>query len=262
VFANGGVRLNPYFVRLVRDSEGQSLFRNEPRPAEVLDPRVAYIVTNMMEDVINRGTAARVRSMDFREPAAGKTGTDEDGWFAGFTDNLICVVWVGFDDNTDIKLEGAHSALPIWARFMKKAHAFHEYRNPKPFQAVEGTVTVEIDTDARELATYSCPNRRAEVFIAGTQPNHFCRFHGGEGMRLATSVAGWDSSPAVTGEVPMRASADPERGAEAGESLEAPKPSPARPVPAPTAAAGEQQEQPRPQGKKKGIFGRIVGIFK
>lgn len=263
VFANGGTRMDPYFVRRVRDSSGQTLFRNEPRPTEVLDPRVAYIVTNMMEDVINRGTAVRVRSMDFREPAAGKTGTDEDGWFAGFTEKLICVVWVGFDDNTDIKLEGAHSALPIWARFMKKAHGFYEYRNPKPFEAVEGTVTVEIDPDTRELATYSCPNRRAEVFIAGTQPNQFCRFHGGEGMRLATSVAGWDSSPAVADEVPMRAAAEPEPGAGTAESLEAAKPSPARPVPAPVAVSTGQKQKPQPQPeKKKGLFGRIVGIFK
>jgi hypothetical protein len=121
---------------------------------------------------------------------------------------------------------------------------------------------VEIDTDTRELATYSCPNRRAEVFIAGTQPNQFCRFHGGEGMRLATSVAGWDSSPAVADEVPMRASAEPERGAEGGAALEAPKPSPARPVPPPAAVVADTNQKPQPQGKKKGLFGRIVGIFK
>jgi len=198
-FVNGGVRKKPYFVRMVRDSEGNVLQRSQPEETQVLDPRVAYMVTNMLEDVMTRGTGVGARyRYNFTEPAAGKTGTDDDGWFAGFTSNLLCVVWVGFDDNTDLSLEGAHSALPIWAEFMKRAHELRAYRNPKPFEAPEGVITVEIDPITLELATPACSERQNEVFIAGTQPARFCRLHGGGGgFTLATNVAGWDSQPVV-----------------------------------------------------------------
>src|SRR5208283_3477912 len=105
----------------------------------VLDPRVAYLVTNLMEEVLRSGTAAGVRGRyGFFAPAAGKTGTSHDGWFAGFTSELLCVVWVGFDDNTVLNLQGADSAAPIWAEVMKSALQFREYRGAKPFQAPDG----------------------------------------------------------------------------------------------------------------------------
>ncbi len=197
-FVNGGVMKKPYFVRMVRDSEGNALHRSQPEETQVLDPRVAYMITNMLEDVMTRGTGVGARyRYKFNEPAAGKTGTDDDGWFAGFTSNLLCVVWVGFDDNTDLALEGAHSALPIWAEFMRRAHELRQYRNPKPFEAPEGVITVEIDPVTLELATPACSERQNEVFIAGSQPARFCRLHGGGGFSLATNVAGWDSTPAA-----------------------------------------------------------------
>ena len=162
IFANGGQRMEPYFIRSVSDETGRVLLRNQPRSQDVLDPRAAYVVTHMLEDVIRKGTAVRVRAMGFTEPAAGKTGTDDDGWFAGYTSNLVCVAWVGFDDNTDLALEGAHSALPIWTEFMKRAHALREYRNPEPFEPVDGIVSAQIDLDTNELATLrlSEPRRR------------------------------------------------------------------------------------------------------
>ena len=76
---------------------------------------MAYLVTNLLEDVINRGTGTVVRARGFRAPAAGKTGTSRDGWFVGYTTNLLCVAWVGFDDNRELGLSGAASAAPIWA---------------------------------------------------------------------------------------------------------------------------------------------------
>ena len=86
----------------------------EPTTRAVLDPRVAYLVTSLMEDVINHGTGFPVRQLGFAAPAAGKTGTSRDGWFAGYTSNLLCVVWVGFDDNRDLGLAGGAAAAPIW----------------------------------------------------------------------------------------------------------------------------------------------------
>jgi len=256
IFANGGKRMAPYFIRSVTDQNGNVLLRNRPQEEEVLDPRVAYVVTHMLEDVIRKGTAVRVRAMGFTEPAAGKTGTDDDGWFAGYTSNLVCVAWVGFDDNTDLALEGAHSALPIWTEFMKRAHAMREYRNPEPFKPVDGIVTAEIDPVTYELGTYSCPKRTTEVFIAGSQPNRYCSLHGGQGRQLllATNVAGWDTTSKPvddTGEA---------KAADAGEELEELPPSITIPILDAPADAEQQDEDGQP--KKKGFFGRILDIFK
>jgi membrane peptidoglycan carboxypeptidase len=103
------------------------------------------MMVSLMEEVLRSGTGAGVRSRGFTLPAAGKTGTSHDGWFAGFTSKLICVVWVGFDDNKELRLEGAQSALPIWTEFMKRAHQFREYRGVRAFSAPDGVVSVEVD---------------------------------------------------------------------------------------------------------------------
>ncbi len=253
IFANGGQRMEPYFIRSVSDETGRVLLRNQPRPQDVLDPRAAYVVTHMLEDVIRKGTAVRVRAMGFTEPAAGKTGTDDDGWFAGYTSNLVCVAWVGFDDNTDLALEGAHSALPIWAEFMKRAHALREYRNPEPFEPVDGIVSAQIDLDTNELATYACPNRAAEVFIAGSQPTSFCYLHGGGGRRLllATNVAGWDSGKAKAGKTVAEVEDAGEEALPPPLVIEVPPP-----VETPPASSGQKPEP------KKGFFGRILDVFR
>src|SRR5207237_7845998 len=97
----------------------------------VLDPRVAFIMTDMLQEVMRNGTAAGVRARGFKLPAAGKTGTSHDGWFAGYTSQLLCVVWVGFDDYRELGLEGAKSALPIWTEFMMEASRIDPYRHAK-----------------------------------------------------------------------------------------------------------------------------------
>ena len=123
-------------------------------------------------------------------PPPGKTGTSRDGWFAGYTSELLCVVWVGFDDNRDLDIEGAHSAAPIWMQFMKDALKYREYRDTKPFEAPDGIVSIEIDPQSGEPATPACPERVAEVYIAGTQPVGACHLHGG---KLITTSSGWDT---------------------------------------------------------------------
>lgn len=179
VLANYGSRLDPAFIRSIRSQHADSIFEWHASRKPAMDPRVAYLVENMMEEVLRSGTGAGVRARGFNLPAAGKTGTSHDGWFAGFTSKLICVVWVGFDDNRDIKLDGARSALPIWTEFMKRAHQHPEYRGAHGFSAPSGIVTAEIDADTGELATPACPHVRSEVFIDGTQPRTYCSVHGG-----------------------------------------------------------------------------------
>ena len=193
VFSNQGQFVEPSFISLVRSRDGKTVYRNKWEAKPALDPRVSYLITNMMESVLDHGTAVGVRQrFGFSVPAAGKTGTSHDGWFAGFTSQLLCVVWVGFDDNSELDLEGAHSAAPIWARFMKQALAYREYRDTQPFQAPDGIVTISIDPQSGMPATPACPTSRPEVYIAGTQPLGACPLHGG---RQVTNVAGWDLGP-------------------------------------------------------------------
>src|SRR6202041_3254530 len=144
-FANGGVRIDPWLVASIRSATGDVLNDYPPNSKPILDPRVAYLTLALMENVINAGTAARVRSAGFTAPAAGKTGTSHDAWFAGFTSNLLCVVWIGNDDYTDLKVEGAHAAVPLWAGFMKRAVQLPQYSDTREFAVPAGVSIVRLD---------------------------------------------------------------------------------------------------------------------
>ncbi len=174
VFANGGVYLNPWMLASVRTPTGDIISDYTPSSRQVLDPRVAFLATDMMENVINHGTAAGVRSRGFTAPAAGKTGTEHDSWFAGYTSNLLCVVWVGNDDYTDLKIEGADAAAPIWAEFMKKAVQLPEYSDTNPFTPPDGVEMVTLDKNSNLLADDSCPDDYQAAFLDGTAPTVPC----------------------------------------------------------------------------------------
>src|SRR6202040_2552042 len=146
VFSNGGIRISPTLVNSVRNANGDIVLDFNPESHAVLDPRVAFVMTDMMEGVINFGLGfSAVRARGFNQPAAGKTGSSHDGWFAGYTSNLLCVVWVGFDDFSDLRLSGALSAAPIWTEFMKKAAALPAYSDMKGFTQPSGVVDVQLD---------------------------------------------------------------------------------------------------------------------
>src|SRR5579863_2852164 len=129
-------------------------------------------MVNLLETVIDHGTAAGVRSRGFTRPAAGKTGTSHDGWFAGFTTNLLAVVWVGYDDNHELGLSGGASALPVWTDFMKAASKLPAYHDPQSFVQPPGLITASIhlpdnnSSDPAPLAAYP-----TEIFIEGTEPH-------------------------------------------------------------------------------------------
>ena len=177
MFANQGMRVTPTTISRVEDRDGTVLYRHQTDATPELDPRVAYLMVNLMQEVLRSGTGAAVRSKGFALPAAGKTGTSRDGWFAGFTSELLCVVWVGFDDNRDLHLEGAKSALPIWTAFMKRAAQIRPYSNAREFKAPSGVVSATICNDTGDLAGTFCPNVHTEVFIAGTEPATQCDMH-------------------------------------------------------------------------------------
>lgn len=245
MFPSSGIASRPNWVRTIRDRSGSNVHEQKVERHEVLDPRVNYLMVNMMEDVMRAGTAASSRSRGFVLPAGGKTGSSRDGWFAGFTSKLVCVVWVGFDDNRDIKLEGSKSALPIWTEFMKRAHQHREYRGVLGFNPPEGVVTTEVDVASGKLGV-----GKTEVYIAGTQPV--------EGVGGATQVFSWDTDDDKKGEdVPSPASS----GSSSGPRTVAMKRSEAK------SAQSSEGQVAREEGKakaedKKGLWGRIRSIFK
>ena len=252
VFTDDGTYVKPNWISSIRNQIGNTIYSYKGQKRQVLDPRVAYLVTNMMEEVLRSGTGAAVHARGFNLPAAGKTGTSHDGWFVGFTSKLLCAVWVGFDDNRELDLEGAHSALPIWTEFMKRAHQLREYRNVQDFQPPDGIVSVEIDPATGQLATPNCPLARTEVFISGTQPIESCRLHGGSGTRIAS----WETAPQPAAAAPQPAA--PAQPAAAPPAAAKPRAAPAPPPPPPNQAAAQKPNEE----KKKGLFRRLLGVFK
>jgi penicillin-binding protein 1B len=185
-FATVGTRAEPQFLRTVVNADGTPLEKFTPQTHQALDPRVAFLVDSLLKDVLNRGTGAGVRARGFTLPAAGKTGTSRDGWFAGFTSNLLCVIWIGFDDNRDLGLPGGAVAAPIWADFMTRATSLAQYRDVKDFTMPDGVQSVVIDPETLQLATPNCPTTREEVYVAGSAPTVFCEVHGGHNLVTST----------------------------------------------------------------------------
>jgi penicillin-binding protein 1B len=170
-FANLGTRTTPIAINRITTGTGVTIAAPTTQRNEVLRPEVAYVMTSFMKDVVNRGTAAKVRGRGLKQVLAGKTGTSRDGWFAGYTPNIVCAVWVGFDDGSQLGLTGANSALPIWADFMQVALAKHpdwegDWEKPAGVEEVDinpktGAPTAEGDAE-----------KRVEYFINGTGPNN------------------------------------------------------------------------------------------
>ena len=179
VLANGGLKIDPVAVLKVVNDKSETLEQHNPKPpARVIHAETAFLVTNMLRSVLTEGTAASSRALGFTADAAGKTGTTNDlrdAWFAGYTPDLLCVVWVGYDDNTPINLSGARAALPIWVEFMKGALAGTTSR---AFESpADDIVFVDIDKATGLLAGPNCPTTISEAFIAGTEPTEACHVH-------------------------------------------------------------------------------------
>jgi penicillin-binding protein 1B len=170
-FANLGARTTPIAINRVTTGGGTTVAAPTTQKTDVLRPEVAYVMTSFMKDVVNRGTAAKVRARGLKAPLAGKTGTSRDGWFAGYTPNLVCAVWVGFDDGSQLGLTGANSALPIWSDFMQVALAEHpEWAGD--WEMPSGIQQVDINPKTGEATAPADAVKRVEFFINGTGPNN------------------------------------------------------------------------------------------
>ncbi|MFN0086492.1 MAG: PBP1A family penicillin-binding protein [Blastocatellia bacterium] len=257
-FANGGRRVLPISIKRVTNKEGSSRLTQSTETREVMSPQVAYVMTSMMQDVLDRGTGTKVRQKGFTATAAGKTGSSRDGWFAGYTHNLVCVVWVGFDDNADLGLTGGVTAAPIWADFMKAALRVRPELGGE-FEDPGGIVSYEIDPTTGEIASGS-PNARRELFIEGTGPGN------------GTPVPDLQKEPLPDGQPK-----DPDRPIADPAESNAPRP---RPDPEPRIAGIDTELIPLPPGaqlgsrprpaaeiappeaeNKRSFFGRIKDFF-
>jgi penicillin-binding protein 1B len=192
VFANNGVHLKPWLLSSVRNPNGDIIADYAPEAKQVLDPRVAYLTQSLLENVMTYGTGSAARKAGFTAPAAGKTGTSHDVWFAGYSSNLLCVIWVGNDDYTDIShdlthpLQGADAAAPIWAEFMNRAIKLPQYSDMKPFPAPDGVQVLRIDRATDLPADAACPSDSMTVaFLAGTAPQGTCSQMGEDSQTLA-----------------------------------------------------------------------------
>lgn len=185
VFANKGVRVEPTAILRVEDKDGKLVEEHTPRQREVINENTAYIMTDMLQSVINDGTGGRARwKYHFYNPAGGKTGTTNDytdTWFVGFTPQIAAVVWVGFDDQ-QMSLgegrEGADTALPIWAPFMRMVYDSLKWPLAE-FQQPTGVARLNICAETKKIARESCPKKRNEVFLFELAPTDSCDLHKG-----------------------------------------------------------------------------------
>jgi penicillin-binding protein 1A len=193
-FANGGMRPTPTLIRRVETTEGDVLFTASPRADRAVSEATAFLMTTMMADVVNSGTAWQARRVGFMLPAAGKTGTTNeyrDAWFVGYTPRLAAGVWVGYDQPRTIIGNGyaADLAVPLWGRFMNAATRGDPPDNFKPPRTVSSATICRI---SGRLATDACRGIETidrdgnivsgrlvytEYFVRGTEPVDYCPYH-------------------------------------------------------------------------------------
>jgi 1A family penicillin-binding protein len=259
-FANGGLVPKPILIRRVEDRDGRVLFEEEASSHRAITEVTAFLMTNMLADVVNAGTAAAARRFGFTLPAAGKTGTTNDfndAWFVGFTPSLVAGVWVGFDQPETILPRGfaADVAVPIWAKFMKAATAGDK---PSWFTTPRGVTTATVCRLSGKLATEGCESVEVvddhghsehrsmvytEYFAAGTEPTTDCDLHT---RSLVGRIAGFFGSPQAAPAAPPRA-----------QEIVPPTP-PVSTTVTTTNRADEPPAEPKPQ--KRGFWSRVFGV--
>jgi penicillin-binding protein 1A len=263
-FANHGVVPRPILIRRVEDQDGQVLYEAPKNtPVRAISEATAFLMTTMLADVIDAGTAARARSLGFALPAAGKTGTTNDfndAWFVGFTPKLVTGVWVGFDQPRTILPGGfaADVAVPVWANFMKVATAGDK---PEWFSPPPGVTSAQVCRLSGQLATDGCHDvevvddqgrieRRSmvylEYFVSGSEPRSSCDLH--RPRRILEKVAGL-----FGGSSPKPA---PARIEDTG------LPPQAATLPQAAAQTTPQPAPAEPQKKKRGFWSRMFGVGK
>ena len=178
-FANGGKAVKPSLIaRVGQDNEeempSEKDVQNNP---QVIKPTTAFMINDMLSDVTRRGTARRANGSFKNVAIAGKTGTSRDGWFVGYTPNLVCAVWIGYDDNQQLGLTGAEAALPAWIDFMKEALSIRPSLGGESFPIPRGVVAVKIDPETGYLAGPNCPSAQTVKVATQFAPSLECLRH-------------------------------------------------------------------------------------
>ncbi|HQI24714.1 MAG TPA: penicillin-binding transpeptidase domain-containing protein, partial [Smithella sp.] len=175
--ASGGIRFDPFALYSVKMANGRTIISKTVRREKAFDPRIIYLAGYAMQGVLERGTAAEAKALGIYFPAAGKTGTtngNRDSWFVGYTPDIVCAVWVGYDSGADTGLTGARGALHIWSRFIR---SFYGRSAPANIVPPAGIETAIIDPQSGYLATTSCPQKFKEAYLKGTAPKKACPDH-------------------------------------------------------------------------------------
>ena len=193
VFPNAGVRKQAYIIERIDDADHNPIYRAAHVTVPALDPSAAWMTSQLMEQVLVSGTAASAKSLGFKLPAAGKTGTTndyKDAWFVGYTNAITCGVWVGFDQPQTIMAHGygAALALPVWTQVMTKAAQRYPARPLEPTMPLATAVVCSI---SNHLATTGCNSAGTayEITIPGDKvPNVTCEIHGGVQTQFAQKM--------------------------------------------------------------------------
>lgn len=175
--ASGGIRHVPHPLEAVVGADGETLPVGTASREDGVDPRASFLVTYALQGVMDQGTGRSARDEGILFPVAGKTGTTDgyrDSWFVGYTPDLVCAVWVGYDSGRDTGLTGASGALRIWSRFVR---SIHPAGGSPPFPVPAGVTIAEIDPESGFLATSACPETYAEAFPDRLAPTEPCPLH-------------------------------------------------------------------------------------
>ncbi len=178
VFASEGAQSPSYAVESVIDAKDHEIYHHEDQENRVINPAVAYLITGALKAVLRYGTGASAGRLGLDFPAAGKTGTTQDykdAYFMGYTPEIVCGVWVGFDTPQSLGLTGAQAALPAWVQIMQDSAP----AEPQDFPEPSGITMATIDPESGGLATPSCPKPVELPFLVGTEPTQYCPIHGG-----------------------------------------------------------------------------------
>lgn len=189
VFASGGVLPEAYALKKAVDQDGRVILRHHRKGRRILSPEKAFIMNSLLRSVVTEGTARNLIDYGITFPVAGKTGTTNDcrdAWFVGYTPELLCLVWIGFDDNRPTAYTGATAAVPIFARFMK---AVSYSISGRWYSRPDGIAEIELCPASGKLAGPECPARITEVFLAGMAPQERCSLHHADGT-LSTILRG------------------------------------------------------------------------
>ena len=264
-FADQGIVRTPVYLRRVEDSDGKVLFEEKGKSERAISEASAFLMSSMLADVVNAGTAYKVRQSGFTLPAAGKTGTTNDyvdAWFVGYTPHLIAGVWVGFDQPKTIVANGyaADLAVPIWASFMKVAT---KGAKPDWYDRPANIVGVNVCRVSGKLPNAGCYNVPSaddygnletksmvytDYFVKGTQPTSICPVHGSDAIGVLAGAAP-SALPGVA-----HPAEPPAQGAQGAQGTTGS----VTPVPAPTGGTIDNAEQQKPE-KKRGFWSKLFG---